>query len=83
MINTGVVFDIKEFALNDGPGVRVTVFLKGCPLKCCWCHNPEGMKFESEINYKTGFVIGREWNVDDLVKKYIHIRVFLTYQAVV
>jgi len=40
---TGVVFDIKEFAVHDGPGVRVTVFLKGCRLRCSWCHNPEGL----------------------------------------
>ena len=40
---TGLVFDIKEFALHDGSGLRTTVFLKGCPLRCAWCHNPEGM----------------------------------------
>lgn len=40
----GIVFDIKEFAVHDGPGMRVTVFLKGCPLHCVWCHNPEGIK---------------------------------------
>lgn len=39
----GVVFDIKEFAVYDGPGIRTTVFLKGCPLRCMWCHNPEGL----------------------------------------
>jgi pyruvate formate lyase activating enzyme len=39
----GLVFDIKEFAVHDGPGIRTTVFLKGCPLKCRWCHNPEGI----------------------------------------
>ena len=39
----GVVFDIKEFTVHDGPGIRTTVFLKGCPLRCCWCHNPEGI----------------------------------------
>ena len=38
----GIVFDIKEMSINDGPGVRTTVFLKGCPLRCSWCHNPEG-----------------------------------------
>ena len=38
----GIVFDIKEFAVHDGPGLRTTVFLKGCPLSCIWCHNPEG-----------------------------------------
>ena len=39
----GIVFDIKEMAVFDGPGVRTTVFLKGCPLRCQWCHNPEGL----------------------------------------
>ena len=41
-MTTGLVFDIKEFAVHDGPGIRTTVFLKGCPLACMWCHNPEG-----------------------------------------
>ena len=40
---TGHIFDIKEFSVNDGPGVRTTVFFKGCPLRCVWCHNPEGL----------------------------------------
>lgn len=39
----GVIFDIKEFAVFDGPGIRTTVFMKGCPLRCLWCHNPEGL----------------------------------------
>lgn len=38
----GIVFDIREFALHDGPGIRTTIFFKGCPLRCSWCHNPEG-----------------------------------------
>ena len=38
---TGTIFDIKKFAVHDGPGIRTTVFLKGCPLDCWWCHNPE------------------------------------------
>ena len=42
-MESGVVFDIKEFAVHDGPGIRTTVFLKGCPLRCTWCHNPEGI----------------------------------------
>jgi pyruvate formate lyase activating enzyme len=46
---TGVVFDIKEFAVHDGPGLRVTVFLKGCSLRCSWCHNPEGLSPEPQI----------------------------------
>ena len=41
---TGTVFSIEEFATFDGPGIRMTVFLKGCPLRCTWCHNPEGQR---------------------------------------
>lgn len=40
---SGMVFEIREFAVHDGPGIRTTVFLKGCPLHCSWCHNPEGL----------------------------------------
>ncbi|UCD64035.1 MAG: glycyl-radical enzyme activating protein [Candidatus Zixiibacteriota bacterium] len=39
---TGAIFDIKKFAIHDGPGIRTTVFLTGCPMDCWWCHNPEG-----------------------------------------
>lgn len=42
-METGLIFDIKRFAVHDGKGIRSTVFLKGCPLRCAWCHNPEGM----------------------------------------
>ena len=45
----GLVFDIKEFAVFDGPGIRTTVFLKGCPLHCMWCHNPEGIRNTPEL----------------------------------
>ncbi|MBR7111549.1 MAG: glycyl-radical enzyme activating protein [Clostridia bacterium] len=44
----GRIFSIEEFATFDGPGIRTTVFLKGCPLKCTWCHNPEGQSFSAE-----------------------------------
>ena len=46
---TGVIFDVKEFAVYDGPGVRTTVFLKGCPLRCQWCHNPEGLSAQPQL----------------------------------
>ena len=49
---TGTVFDIKEFSLHDGPGPRVTVFLKGCPLRCRWCHNPEGLSPKPQLMVK-------------------------------
>ena len=45
----GTVFNIQRFCVNDGPGIRTTVFLKGCPLSCVWCHNPESQRFEPEI----------------------------------
>lgn len=45
-----LIFDIKEFGLHDGKGLRTTVFLKGCPLKCTWCHNPEGQSFYKEVS---------------------------------
>ncbi|MBO5253085.1 MAG: glycyl-radical enzyme activating protein [Clostridia bacterium] len=45
----GLIFSIEEFALYDGPGIRVNVFFKGCPLRCRWCHNPEGLSPEKQI----------------------------------
>ncbi len=48
----GTIFDIKEFSIHDGPGMRVTVFMKGCPLRCAWCHNPEGLKPQPQLLYK-------------------------------
>jgi pyruvate formate lyase activating enzyme len=47
--DSGFIFDIKHFAIHDGPGIRTTVFLKGCPLHCLWCHNPEGIDFSPEL----------------------------------
>ena len=49
----GLIFDVKEFALHDGGGVRTTVFLKGCPLRCIWCHNPEGLRQKPELCVKS------------------------------
>ena len=46
-----VISDIKRFAVHDGNGIRTTVFLKGCPLKCVWCHNPEGISLHPQIAY--------------------------------
>ena len=48
---TGTVFNIMRYCLHDGPGIRTVVFLKGCPLRCEWCHNPEGMDRHSEISF--------------------------------
>lgn len=82
----GTIFDIKRFAVHDGPGIRTTVFLKGCPLQCWWCHNPEGIspkpeKFQKEITldgkvFKTEEIIGREISVDALMEEIGKDKVF-------
>lgn len=54
----GNVFFIQRFSLFDGPGVRTVVFLKGCPLRCIWCHNPEGVEAASQIMYNASKCIG-------------------------
>jgi pyruvate formate lyase activating enzyme len=51
-MDSGIVFDIKKYAIHDGPGIRTTVFLKGCPLRCWWCHNPEGQATNPELAYQ-------------------------------
>jgi len=48
-VTDGLIFDIKRYAIHDGPGIRTTVFFKGCPLSCWWCHNPEGKEFRHEL----------------------------------
>ncbi len=48
---TGKTYDIQGFSVQDGPGIRTTVFLKGCPLRCPWCHSPESQDFPTELNW--------------------------------
>lgn len=48
-MKNGIIFNIQKFSINDGPGIRTTVFVKGCPLNCLWCHNPESKSSKREI----------------------------------
>lgn len=65
----GRIFDIKEFSINDGPGVRTTVFMKGCPLRCAWCHNPEGISPIPQENLQTKQMVGKDWTSDELIHR--------------
>ena len=55
---TGNIFDIQRFSIHDGPGIRTTVFVKGCPLRCVWCHNPEGIDGEPVLSFLPNKCIG-------------------------
>ncbi len=57
---TGKIYDIQGFSVHDGPGIRTTVFLKGCPLRCPWCHSPESQEFPTELNWMEIRCVGTE-----------------------
>ena len=75
----GIVFDIKHFAIHDGPGIRQTIFFKGCPLSCWWCHNPESRSSDIFSYEKEEIIegvkickletIGKRYTLDDLMKE--------------
>ncbi|PLW99137.1 MAG: glycyl-radical enzyme activating protein [Marinilabiliales bacterium] len=83
----GIIFDIKRFALHDGPGIRTTVFFKGCPMRCWWCHNPEGIDPESTLINKEVAMgekritvkqeLGKAYTVEALVQELEKDRVFM------
>jgi pyruvate formate lyase activating enzyme len=58
-------FDIKRYSINDGPGIRITLFMKGCPLSCVWCHNPEGISRQKEKMYTRKKCIGCQTCVEN------------------
>ncbi|MGC8890897.1 MAG: glycyl-radical enzyme activating protein [bacterium] len=57
-MSSGIIFDIQRFSLHDGPGIRTTVFFKGCPLRCLWCHNPESISPKIELAFYSHKCIG-------------------------
>lgn len=69
----GLVFDIRHFSVHDGPGIRTTVFLKGCPLRCAWCHNPESQLFESETCMRIRRIDEKEYKVTEQVGKTMNL----------
>ena len=58
MMEKAKIFEIKRFAVHDGDGIRTTVFFKGCPLQCVWCHNPEGIGFQPQIAFYENKCVG-------------------------
>ncbi|MCD4770676.1 MAG: glycyl-radical enzyme activating protein [Bacteroidales bacterium] len=83
----GLIFNIKRYAIHDGPGIRVTFFMKGCPLGCRWCHNPEGISQEveevvrvdriGEKEFRVKETVGRKYTVEDLFVVIEKERVFI------
>jgi len=74
----GIIFDIKRFAVHDGPGIRTTVFLKGCPLSCHWCHNPESMSADICQVAKTVRIGERTFTEDETVGREMKVKEVLT-----
>jgi pyruvate formate lyase activating enzyme len=69
----GLIFDIKRYSIHDGQGIRVTFFMKGCPLRCKWCHNPEGISALPESVIQTNRIGSREFSHVEEVGKYYSI----------
>ena len=70
-----LITNIQKYSIHDGPGIRTTVFFKGCPLHCLWCHNPETQSFENEI-WDDGEGVAREVDVDGLMEEILKDRIF-------
>ncbi len=66
----GLIFNVKRYSIHDGPGIRVTFFLKGCPLSCAWCHNPEGISPLPEARTLSNRVGGMEFSKSGEIGKY-------------
>lgn len=69
----GLVFNIQRFSLHDGPGIRTTIFLKGCPLSCSWCHNPESKEPKCEISRRMISLDGETYQDDEIVGRWMAV----------
>jgi pyruvate formate lyase activating enzyme len=69
----GLIFSVKRYSIHDGPGIRVTFFMKGCPLSCWWCHNPEGISPDRETIVQTRRVGEKEFSDNEEVGKYYSV----------
>jgi len=78
MEKRGLIFNIERYAIHDGPGIRTLIFLKGCPLRCLWCQNPEGQKPKPETFHTPSGVItyGRYMSIDEVIKEISKDEVF-------
>jgi len=82
----GIVYSFKRYSVNDGPGIRQTVFFKGCPLACWWCHNPESQDIKSEdsmrkcmldgISYEQSEIIGKLMTSDEVMEEIVKDSIF-------
>lgn len=76
----GIIFNIQHFSIHDGPGIRTTVFLKGCPLHCPWCSNPESQRLRPEpmldATTKLPITMGEEKTVDEIIQEVLKDKAF-------
>jgi pyruvate formate lyase activating enzyme len=70
----GLIFSVKRYSIHDGPGIRVTFFMKGCPLNCVWCHNPEGISPFPETVIRIDKVCEKEFSKIEEAGKYYNIK---------
>jgi pyruvate formate lyase activating enzyme len=72
-VNKGLIFDIRRFTVHDGPGIRTTVFFKGCPLECWWCHNPESHSCYPEESLKTLKLDGKKFCLKEMIGQWMSV----------
>ncbi len=72
-MNKGLIFDIRRFSVHDGPGIRTTVFFKGCPLSCWWCHNPESRDIRPEQSTKHLALDGRTFEREETTGRWMSV----------